>query len=458
MSTSKEREEAGQMLRRLGDMGIKAKLMQGDRCVLASMRLSDAPFRTLRGSVRIDQVMFAGVGRDRIKCVAPRPLFQLPMIHILDCRDSTEVEARIRLAWQRHVDELESTRAWLSAIGSAPELAEEGALLTLRLEGEQRAARAAVLDRRTAVIPGQGALSGIQLERREDRLLALDPTVRSGIDLSIAISTRIEELARLDHRLNDERRRAALEAGSDGALPIGPHRKVRLLLAGPTIAREQACIESLRMRGYVVDVATSEADALAIFDRCSPELAVADIDMGRNEGTDFVVSLRSVTGIEEIPVIVVDQTRHEQRREAARRVGAAGYLVYPIDVRRIAERLAQMVDEPRRRRYTRYHRRLPVEIHGAKQPGLVTSLGRGGMFVSTDESLEENTLQRCRLSLPELGTTVSLEAEVRYCRDHMGRTQGGVGVRFHAFEDRSENLLIDYLRTIDPAQGAAAHR
>ena len=98
MSTSKEREEAGQMLRRLGDMGIKAKLMQGDRCVLASMRLSDAPFRTLRGSVRFDQVMFAGVGRDRIKCVAPRPLFQLPMIHILDCRDSTEVEARIRLA------------------------------------------------------------------------------------------------------------------------------------------------------------------------------------------------------------------------------------------------------------------------------------------------------------------------------------------------------------------------
>jgi DNA-binding response OmpR family regulator len=294
------------------------------------------------------------------------------------------------------------------------------------------------------------------VDRREDRLVAIDPGIRSNADLGIALSTRIEELQRIDRRRRDAQRRAELARDDADESEAQPQRHTRVLLAGPTVSRDQSCIESLRMRDYMVVLAATEAEALATFDSCSPELVVADVEMGRNSGADFVVSLRGVTGIEEVPVLLVDQSMHERRRMAARRVGAAGYLVHPIDVKRIAGRLDHMINEPRRRRWTRYHRRLPVEVHGVAGPCLVTSLGRGGMFVATDEPLPENTVQHCRLSLPELGESVGLEAEVRYRRAHAGRDRGGVGVRFHAFEDRSENLLIEYLRTIAPARSPAA--
>ena len=158
-------------------------------------------------------------------------------------------EPELELAWQRHIGSLESTRAWLSTLGANSEICEDGALLTLRLDGGQRESHAAILDRRTAVLPGDGVLSGITLTRREDRLLTFDSSVRSGTDLEIAITTRLEELQRLDRRISEELRRTALETSSGAENAVRSNRRVRLLLAGPTISREQACIESLRMRG-----------------------------------------------------------------------------------------------------------------------------------------------------------------------------------------------------------------
>jgi len=42
-------------------------------------------------------------------------------------------------------------------------------------------------------------------------------------------------------------------------------------------------------------------------------------------------------------VLIVDTARHEGRREVAQRVGAAGYLVHPVDVRRIEQRIEHLV-------------------------------------------------------------------------------------------------------------------
>lgn len=426
--------------------------MDGGRCVLATMRLQPIPFETLNGPLRIDQVIFASVGRFRIKCLKPHPLFQLPLIRIHDCRDTTALEARIRLAWKRHVSVLDEGRSWLDALGASVETGEGGATLCFPIEGENQPGRVRVLEPRRIAIPSAGPLSGITLQRAEDRALRLDRGVRSSVELEIAVSTRIDELLRLDRRLVNERRRAAIETTDAVATPAPAKRSMRILMAGPRLARERSCIDSLRLRGYAVDTVTSEQEALAILDRCSPELVLADMQMGRNEGTSLVLALRHVTGIEEMPVVLVDETRRETSREAARRVGAAGYLVHPVEVPRIAMQLEKLVREPRRRRFTRYGRRLPVELSGKPDPCTTTTLGRGGMFVATDAPLAERTLEPCRIALPELDATIECEAEVLYRRGSVGRSRGGYGVRFHAFEGSGENLLIEYLRTIDHSE------
>jgi CheY-like chemotaxis protein len=449
------RSEAQAALDHLTSAGVRAKLMDGGRCVLASMRLQPAPFETLTSSLRIDQVIFSTVGRYRIKCLKPAVLFPLPLIRIHDCRDTTSIEARIRLAWKRHLTTLTEARGWLDTLGVRAETTEDGAALAFPIEGESRRARVRVLDARRVALPSLGPLGGVKLQRAEDRTLLIDPEVRSSVELEIAVSSRLDELLHLDRRLSEEQRRSTAEEPMEDHREAPAQRPGRILLVGPRIVREQACIESLRLRGYVVDTATSEAEAIAVFDRSSPELVIADVHLGRSDGTSLVLELRQVAGIEEIPVVLVDDVRRETLRDAARRVGAAGYLVHPVEVPRIAHQIARLISEPRRRRYTRYGRRLPVELNGTPEPCVATSLGRGGMFVATDLPLAEKTLQRCRIDLPELDASVDCEAEVLYRRNGVGRARTGYGVRFHAFEDLGENLLIEYLRTIDQSAVAA---
>jgi two-component system chemotaxis response regulator CheY len=435
-------------------MGVRARLLTGDRCVLASMRLQAVPFDSPSGALPIDQVIFSTVGADRIKCLRPRALFHLPLIRIGDCRDSTAIEARIRLAWKKHVDGLAEAGGWLRSIGADVLELEEGSLIGFHIEGEQ-GAPITLLDGKQMILPSHGALSGVSLQRADDRCVAIDRSARSSVELGIGVSTRVEELVRMNRRLGETERRTDMNETSNVSLTSTTARPPKILLVGPRLAHERACIESLRLRGYQVDTAYDEREGVAIFDNCSPELVLADMRMNRDEGTSFVLALRRVAGIEEIPVVLVDETRSDARRNAARQVGASGYLVYPIDVQRIADRLEVLINEPRRRRYTRYSRRLPVQVSGTSQPCMVTSLGRGGMFVASDDAFESHTLQQCRLSLPELDSLVSCKAEVLYTRHHAGPARGGVGLRFHTFDGQGENVLIDYLHTIDQTVAAS---
>jgi hypothetical protein len=131
-------------------------------------------------------------------------------------------------------------------------------------------------------------------------------------------------------------------------------------------------------------------------------------------------------------------------------MGAAGYLVYPIDVSRIADRLSKIVLNPRRRRFTRYPRRLPVRIQGAKEPLLTDSIGRGGMFLATEQNLPSEALRDFQVGLPEIGAKIRVEAEILY-RAHAGQqARAGLGLQFHGFPDADEPLFIEYLRNLHP--------
>jgi two-component system chemotaxis response regulator CheY len=436
-------------------MGIEAELLPGGRCVVARMRLQRGLFETRSHPVRIDEVTFASVGSDRAKCLRPRALFQLPILRIRDCRDATAIEARIHLAWQQHVSQLEDLEDWLNSIGAEYQIEEERSLIGFPLAGEDPDTRARMIDTSRVILPGRGPLSGIPLRRADDRVLAVDRRIDSGVDLEIHVSNRLEELSRIEARLAQQRRFEALEE----ATPVEPipagERKPMVLVVGPRISQERACLESLRLRGYQVESVSGEREALNTFDRCSPELVMADVTMGRAEGIDLIQSLRQVPGIEEVPVLLIDSHKRDERREAARRMGAAGYLVYPIDVSRISERLSRVVANPKRRRYTRYSQRLPVRMQGAATPLITDSIGRGGMFLATDDELATNSLRDCEGALPEIGANVRVEAEVLYRARAGDDARPGVGLRFNSFPDADEPLFIEYLRNLHGPTPAA---
>ncbi len=454
MSTSEAAQET--VRRRLEGMGIDVAPMPGGRCLVGQMRLQRRIFETTTYPIRIDEVVFATIGASGAKCLKPRALFQLPILRIRDCRDATAIEARIHLAWQRHITQLSRAEEWLRGIGTKFQSEEDRSLAAFSIVGEDPEARARMIDPNRVILPGRGPLGGIALRRTDDRILAVDHRIESSVDLEINVSNRLEELVRLDSRLSRQKRAGTLDEEPLAKPRSSNERSPVVLVVGPKVTRESACIESLRLRGYEVASASGEREAIATFDRCSPELVLADVQLGRSEAIDLIQSLRQVPGIEEVPVLLMDTRKREDRRQAAHRMGAAGYLVYPIDISRIADRLSQIVSEPRRRRFTRYHQRVPVQLRGSQEPLLTTAIGRGGMFLATREDLPTHEIRDCQLALPEIGASVRVEAEVLYHGRAGQSARPGVGVRFHAFEDEDEPVFIEYLRNLDPERPSPA--
>ena len=311
--------DQGIITQRLNAMGIETRLMEGSRCALAQMRLQNPSFDTPDSSLRIERVLFATVGRDRIKCLRPRALFQLPLLRIVNCRDAISIEARIRVAWQAHQRELVLARRWLESIGTHVSSDADHSILTFAIEGENPHARVIAIDSNHVILPGQGPLSGITLQRAEDRRLALDRSCSSSVDLDISISNRLEELKRLDVRLTEQRRRHAMSESTVEAASFVRDRKHRVLVVGPRLSHDRSCIESLRVRGYRVEAVQSESEALRIFETHSPELVIADMNLGRSEGIELILALRGVPGLEEVPVVLVDDRHRPERRATSGR-------------------------------------------------------------------------------------------------------------------------------------------
>jgi len=436
--------------RRLEAMGLEPKPLPGGRGFVATLPLGPAPFESpLQGPSHFESVAFATVGTDRIKCLRPTPLFHLPMIKVGDCESAAELEARIRAAWHLRQTILVRARRWAEKLGAATRVDPEAPLLELGLGVEDREARARMVEAGRVILPGRGPLSGVRLRRAEDRVFAPDRGVSSALELDIAISARLEELARLDARLQREARLARVRSRPEPtSIPVvvRPHR---LLVVGPNLYRDSVLLEGLRGRGYLVSAVRSAADALHGFDGESCELLLAETDLGRFEGVELIPALRQLPGVEELPVVIVDDRPRPDRREAARVAGAAGYLVRPFEVSRIADGLASLVRRPKRRRWTRYREQLAVR--GAAGDEAVTGdLGRGGMLLWTEHEIALHAVARFSISLPELARPLPVDAEVVHRTSVPGQGRTGLGLRFNDFPERGEESLIAHLRSLEP--------
>jgi two-component system chemotaxis response regulator CheY len=281
----------------------------------------------------------------------------------------------------------------------------------------------------------------------------MSPSWTSAVDLELALSTRLEELARLDARLQrEERLSAAREIASAPVAPL--QRPARILVVGPRLAGERSLLESLRLRAYEMVAVRTAQEALKAFETTSPELVLAETHLGRFEGIELIPSLRGIPGIEEVPVVLVDDRMRPERRAAARQAGAAGYLVRPIEVAKIAAGIASLVRQPKRRRFKRYPERLSVRDVRGETSFLTGDVGRGGMFLWTDRELPLENLERYAITLPVVGESLGVEAEVVHRSSVPGSGRRGAGLRFHSFDSDGEVRWIRYLRSLEHAPTA----
>ena len=149
--------------------------------------------------------------------------------------------------------------------------------------------------------------------------------------------------------------------------------------------------------------------------------------------------------------MLLDDASRESRREAAKAVGAAGYVVNPLAMKDFVTRLAQLVEAPSDRRFKRYSQRLTARFLGASQPCLVTDVSRGGIFVSvsTQHAVEAHTAMPCEVALAKVGKSLKFEGEVVYIKDAQGGLHQGLGLRIFDMSSEDEATLIEYVQWLE---------
>jgi CheY-like chemotaxis protein len=267
-------------------------------------------------------------------------------------------------------------------------------------------------------------------------------------DVEIAATNHLERLAR------DARTPRLVTAAPITAAPATKPLRTgpvgsghRLLLVGPLLGRDADLLGGLRQLGHRTRIEYSIQDALDAFAEQSFELVLADAHLGRGEGLELVPALAELPGIEHLPLILVDERPRESLREAARRVGAAGYLAHPVDANHIAAGLERLLRGRGHRRFVRLGQRLAVEWDGGT-PAFTTEVARLGLAVRTVRELHAGAVHRWSIHLAELGETVRVEAQTIYRVPAAGVQDPTAGLRIRSFPDRNESLWIDYLTAL----------
>ncbi len=444
MSEAEELRRQRVIERRFRSMGLEAGVLPGGRAVVATLLLGPMPFETPEGPRVLRAVRFYTLGHDRIKCMAPRALFHLPPIRVLDCEKAEDLEARIRETWTQRLAVLRDARRWLDRLGVQIDASQGAPQWCFSLGLDDPRARGAVVEPGRVILPSRGPLSGLALPDPGERVMALDAKCRTSTDLEIAVSVRLESLAR---RKREGGARRTHDENCDLPAPRTP-RGMPLLLVGSQLAAANGLQESLRLRGFEVRCTTSASAAIGLFRSQSFELVLAETRLDRGDGIELVPALRAQPGVLDLPVVLFDERPSEHRRSAAKAAGASGYLSGPIDAARLASALAHLASERRRRRFARFERAVSVSWPECESPAVTTEIGRGGCLVRG--ASQAPARGRFALHLPETGKTLHVEADVMYRLDELrSGPSAGDGLRFCGFDDGDEASWIEYLATLE---------
>lgn len=127
-----------------------------------------------------------------------------------------------------------------------------------------------------------------------------------------------------------------------GAPSAGPRPRVLVIEDDP--AALELLRKVLELEGMETVLAHDGAEGLDLARRLRPAIVTLDLLMPRMDGWAVLKALKSDPATREIPVVVVSCV---DRKEEARRLGADGYLVKPIDRETLAETVRRLARGPR---------------------------------------------------------------------------------------------------------------
>lgn len=107
---------------------------------------------------------------------------------------------------------------------------------------------------------------------------------------------------------------------------------MRILVVDDNPANQLLAETVLEREGFVVDVASSAAEAVRHITTNKPDLILMDISLPGQDGLSLTRDLKSDPATSRIPVVALTAYAMVDDREAAIAAGCAGHITKPIDV------------------------------------------------------------------------------------------------------------------------------
>ena len=185
----------------------------------------------------------------------------------------------------------------------------------------------------------------------------------------------------------------------------------RALIVDDEPAECELVRDALSHAGFEATSVQNAGKALDLLATRPFDVVLTDLNMPGMNGTELCRRISEAAP--HVPVVLVDQHLREPVREAARSVGAAGYVVQPLDPERVAAGAQRILESRARRRFSRLAWRLSIRLEDGRG-AFTTSVARLGAFIGAEWESPSETLRRCEIELPELGRVLTVDAERIY--------------------------------------------
>jgi DNA-binding response OmpR family regulator len=403
--------------------------------------LSTTPFETLRGSFRAERAHFYTLGHSRLKFCQPTPFFHLPAVDVSGCESIAQIESALRRAWASRSRDLYAAKAWLDGLSATMRVAARGTRLLLPLTGVD-GPPAQVQSRTSIHLPSSGPLAEVSLNAPGERSHRPRPDLEHSSDLEIEVSEAMQRLAR---RCAETRR---APAPTQQVVVSSPDVVRRVLVVDRDRATLTAAETLLLPEGFQTDTFQAPERALAAFRSRSYDLVLAAARMPRGDGLEFTALVRELPGIENLPIVLMDDRISEMKKREAIAAGAAGYFRKPLVWSEIRERLTDLLERTSLRRFERFAVQLPVYNQSGNDAvaELTEQVARGGFALRSSRQLRLDTVERYLITLPNESLSVAVEGQVIYLDAVPGDTVTHAGIRVLRFLDDHEP---DWIRLIE---------
>jgi len=329
---------------------------------------------------------------------------------------------------------------WLRRLRAPSQLVAAGARLRFV---DEAAGGVDVRSPREVLLPSTGALAERSLTTPADRRFRPLASLESANELALAIASAAKERAERSALVREPE-------PPDDAGPIAAKRTRRALALTTSPESLSQLHSELALREIALEVFRDPARALAAFGAHSYELVLIDVHLGREDGFEVTQRFRALPGVEQLPIVLVDDRNSGGNRAAARDAGAALYLARPLRWAEMGETLLDLLDHGAVRRYERFPARLTVRT--AKSAGawdeLTELVARGGICLRTRRDVLPGATERYRIHLPAPLEPVDVEGDVIARATLPGYASVLAGIRFRRFLDEGEARWIQVIEAL----------